>query len=213
MQHLAEASIPGGMNAKVLQPTVSSQPSRRPSAEQHARAVWFRAASRPSRQREVLASLYAAHRTAVLAFARRLGATDVDVEDVCADVFVVALKRLDSFQGQSTPRTWLLGITRRVMSDRRRSAPHRREVLVDACPDERADFDTEAQVMDSERRAMLRRAVDALSPAQRAVVTGYHLDEAPMASVAKRQKVPLQTAYARLYAGHAQLRTQLAVAA
>jgi RNA polymerase sigma-70 factor (ECF subfamily) len=202
------------MNAKVLQPTASrsSQPARAPSAEQHARAVWFRAATRPARQRDLLASLYAAHRTAVLAFARRLGATDVDAEDVCADVFVVALKRLDSFQGQSTPRTWLLGITRRVMSDRRRSASHRREVLVDACPDERADSDTEAQAMEAEGRAVLRLAVAALSPTQRAVVTGYHLDEAPMAAVAKRQRVPLQTAYARLYAGHAQLRAQLAVA-
>ena len=200
------------MNAKALQPTPSILPVARPSAEQHARAVWFRAAARPARQRDVVAGLYAAHRGAVLAFARRLGATDVEAEDVCADVFEVALKRLGSFQGQSTPRTWLLGITRRVMSDRRRSATHRREVLVDACPDERAGDDTEAQAMEAERRAVLRGALDALSPVQRVVVTRYHLDETPMAAVAKAQRVPLQTAYARLYAGHAALRAQLAFA-
>jgi len=200
------------MNAKVLQPTTSSSiPAPRPTAEQHARSVWFRcAATNASLQRDVLASLYAAHRNAVLAFARRLGATDNDVEDVCADVFLVALKRLASFQGQSTPRTWLLGITRRVLSDRRRGAPHRREVLVDACPEERSGHDTEAEVLELERRAMLRAAVHALPSPQRAVVTGYHLDEAPMADVARRAKVPLQTAYARLYAAHGQLRTRLA---
>jgi RNA polymerase sigma-70 factor (ECF subfamily) len=200
------------MNANaLLQPTTSPARTTRPSAEQHARTVWFRsAATDAARQRELLSSLYCTHRTAVTTFARRLGATGIDAEDVCADVFVIALKRLATFRGQSTPRTWLLGITRCVMSDRRRSAPQRREVLVDASPDGIADCDAEAELMTSERVAGVRAAVAALPAAQRNVVTRYHLDEAPMAQVARQAKVPLQTAYARLYAARSQLQRQLA---
>lgn len=267
MQQLAAASISGGMNARVLEPSSSlparvGRPSAAPqritpspagqcfvlspagqrstpasagqrfalssaqqrstraspgqrtapsSAEQRARAVWFRAASDPARRQELLATLYAAHRSAVLAFARRLGATrDADAEDICADVFVVALKRVSTFRGQSTPRTWLLGITLRLVADRRKSATSRREVLLGSQPDRGSVEDTESLVLEAERQAQLRRAVGELPAHQRAAVTGYHLDEAPMAAVARAAHVPLQTAYARLYAGQAQLRARLA---
>lgn len=59
----------------------------------------------------------------------RLGVEQADLEDAVHDVFLVAHRRRDAFTGESSMRTWLLGICRRVAADhRRRHRRHRRRV-------------------------------------------------------------------------------------
>jgi RNA polymerase sigma-70 factor (ECF subfamily) len=61
--------------------------------------------------------LYSAHAGAVLGFARRrLGAGEAD--DLVADVFLVAWRRLDDVPDDPLP--WLLGVAHRVLANRRR---------------------------------------------------------------------------------------------
>lgn len=61
--------------------------------------------------------LYRGHAGAVRAYAlRRSGPATAD--DVVADVFLVAWRRLDDVPEQ--PRSWLLGVARRVLANRRR---------------------------------------------------------------------------------------------
>ena len=50
-----------------------------------------------------------------------LGVPVATREDAAQDVFVVVHRRLGDFEGRSTPRTWILGIARRVASHHRRS--------------------------------------------------------------------------------------------
>ena len=50
-----------------------------------------------------------------------LGVPMATREDAAQDVFVVVHRRLADFEGRSTPRTWILGIARRVASHHRRS--------------------------------------------------------------------------------------------
>ena len=62
-------------------------------------------------------SLYVAHAGAVRTFAmRRAGAAEAD--DVVAEVFISAWRRLDDVP--ANPMPWLLGIARGVLSNRRR---------------------------------------------------------------------------------------------
>lgn len=170
---------------------------------------WFDLAARPEQRRHLVTRLYVEHRAAVCAFAQHLGATPADAEDVCSIVFEVAFRRLDTFRNECTPRTWLFGITRRVLSDKRRSASARREQLVESSPEHESTDTPESNLVAAEERAYVAACVKALPAPQRQVVTDFALSENSMKETARRARVPLQTAYARLYAGQRQLATTL----
>ncbi len=63
--------------------------------------------------------LYQGHAGAVLTFARRRTSAN-EAEDVVAEVFLAAWRRLEEVPGDPLP--WLLGIARGVLSNRRRGA-------------------------------------------------------------------------------------------
>lgn len=65
-------------------------------------------------------SMYREHYGFVWGAARRLGVQDHQREDVVQETFIVAYRRLDTFDGRS-PRAWLYSITRRIASNHRRS--------------------------------------------------------------------------------------------
>jgi RNA polymerase sigma-70 factor (ECF subfamily) len=177
-----------------------------PSARQVAHRRWF--SSNPT----LLAQLYTAHRARVTQLLIRSGVAPYEAEDVCNDVFIVALRRLHTFEGSSSASTWLCGIARKVASDHRRCARVRREVACDELP-EVPTFDGPHQhAEDAELRATVREAVATLKSGPREVVREFMLNERPMEEVAKAQRVPLQTAYARLYAGQRALSKHLAEA-
>jgi RNA polymerase sigma-70 factor, ECF subfamily len=68
-------------------------------------------------ERSRFEGLYAAHAGPVLGFARRrLGGGEA--EDLVADVFLVAWRRLDEVPDDPLP--WLLGVARRVLANRQR---------------------------------------------------------------------------------------------
>ena len=66
------------------------------------------------------------HANAVARFVASLGARE-DVEEVVQDTFVRAFASIDGFRGDSSLRTWLFTIARRLLLDRRRSARRRGE--------------------------------------------------------------------------------------
>jgi len=174
---------------------------------------WFPTAARPEQRRHLVGRLFVDHQAAVISFAQRLGAQRADAEDVCSVVFEVAFRRLDTFRNECTPRTWLFAIARRVLSDRRRSATARREELVDSSPECESTDTPESRLVAVEQRAQVVACVEALPAAQRQVVVDFSLSERSMSETANRARVPLQTAYARLYAGHRQLATALRASA
>lgn len=153
--------------------------------------------------------LFTLYRQPVLASLVRWGVPAADAADLCTDVFLVAMHRLPSFEGNSSVSTWLLGIAKNLASDHRRSSRTRREVLVDEVPERRELNTAEEQLHRARRAAAVHRAVEQLKPGQRAVVKGYVLEEQPMNVVALRGRVPAQTAYARLYAAQRSLRSSL----
>jgi RNA polymerase sigma-70 factor, ECF subfamily len=155
-----------------------------------------------------IGQLFSLHQVAVRSMLMRNGVLPADADDLCGEVFVIAMKKVGGFDGRSSVSTWLLGIARNLASEHRRHARTRHEVLVDAVP-ESGHEDEQLEVELAQERQAVRRAVDALKPTQRAVVMGYLLDEKPMNVVAQQQQVPAQTAYARLYAAQTVLRTSL----
>src|SRR6476660_6318006 len=64
------------------------------------------------------------HAEAIARFAASVGARE-DVEDLVQETFVRAFSSLDSFRGESSLRTWLFTIARRLLLDQRRSERRR----------------------------------------------------------------------------------------
>ena len=64
------------------------------------------------------------HADAIARFAASVGARE-DVEDLVQETFVRAFGSFDSFRGESSLRTWLFTIARRLLLDRRRSERRR----------------------------------------------------------------------------------------
>jgi RNA polymerase sigma-70 factor, ECF subfamily len=110
------------------------------------------------------------HSQALARFAASAGERD-GIEELVQDTFVRAFASLDSFRGESSLRTWLFTIERRLMLDRRRAERRSRETV----PVQEADQVSEYGALDSliadETQDRVRRSLDELSPTQREVFT------------------------------------------
>src|SRR5689334_2841683 len=110
------------------------------------------------------------HSQALARFAASAGERD-GIEELVQDTFVRAFASLDSFRGESSLRTWLFTIERRLMLDRRRAERWSRETV----PVEESDNVSEYGALDSliaeETQESVRRSLAALSPTQREVFT------------------------------------------
>ena len=110
------------------------------------------------------------HAPALARYAARLGVTD-DLDDVVQDTFIRAFAALDGFRSDSSLRTWLFTIERRLVIDRRRSAARRgRDVDVE---DEHAasGYDALDALVADEMSQRMNAALARLSRMQREVFT------------------------------------------
>jgi RNA polymerase sigma-70 factor (ECF subfamily) len=94
-----------------------------------------------------------------------------DVGEVVQDTFVKAFKAIESFRGESSLRTWLFTIARRLVLDRRRAGARRRAHEVDVEADAAVGPTALDAVVADETQARLRGAVARLTPTQREVFT------------------------------------------
>ena len=114
------------------------------------------------------------HADAIARFVTSVGARQ-DVEDLVQETFVRAFGSLDSFRGESSLRTWLFTIARRLLLDRRRSERRRgggSRMAVDVKDtDAMTEYDALDAVVADETERRMREAVARLTPTQREVFT------------------------------------------
>jgi len=147
-----------------------------------------------------LAELYEAQFDFVWRSARRLGVASLHVDDVVQEVFLVVHRRLAEFEGRSSIKTWLFGITRRVVHDHRRSARRKpAEPLGSLEPiDEGGGADTQLAQRQSART--LHALLDELDDDKREVFVLAELEQMSGPEIAEVLSVNLNTVYARLRA-------------
>ena len=127
---------------------------------------------------ERFGQVFHAHFRAVTAYALRR-TTPAEAEDVVAETFLVAWRRLDELP--EDPQAWLLGVARRVLANQRRAAGRRR-ALVDRIGGETVRADSAgstpsvlqalARLSEPDREALLLIAWEGLSTAEGATAFG-----------------------------------------
>ncbi|MEO8560691.1 MAG: RNA polymerase sigma factor [bacterium] len=110
------------------------------------------------------------HAAALARFASSVGAKS-DVDEVVQDTFVRAFASIDSFRGESSLRTWLFTIARRLLLDRRRSERRRGEQVEVQDSDVSTEYDALDAVVADETQQRLMKAMAKLTPTQREVFT------------------------------------------
>jgi len=150
--------------------------------------------------------IFAEHARYVWRCLRYFGLREPDLDDGLQEVFLVVHRRLPTFQGRSSLRTWLYGISWRVAVAHLRRVRHVRETSMAELPEPRHDGAT----TDLDIRRDLLRALDTLDDDQRAVFVLYEIEQLGMKEVAEIVGCPLTTGYSRLQAAREKLAAQLA---
>ena len=113
-------------------------------------------------------ALVSRHADALARFAVSTGERS-EIEELVQDTFVRAFSSIDSFRGESSLRTWLFTIERRLILDRRRSERRQKTTVPVEPSDAVTEFDALDSMLAEEAESRVRKAVNSLSPTQREV--------------------------------------------
>src|SRR5262245_39148823 len=147
-------------------------------------------------------------------------------EDLVQDTFLAALKARERFAGQSSDRTWLVGILRHKICDHLRRTCRERAVRADVSPaavedeawedavvwlhDVAAECQRPSRRMElNEFRANLELALGRLPPRVAQVFQLYEIEERPNPEVCQRLNISESNLWVMLHRARKQLRIQL----
>jgi RNA polymerase sigma-70 factor, ECF subfamily len=155
------------------------------------------------------AALYEAQFHFVWRCLRGLGVTAPQLEDAAQDVFVVVHKRLGTFQNESSVRTWIFGIVRRIAYRYRRSAKRKGGVASLEQEPETAEPGPLERAQDVQAAIFVDRFSSQLDRRKREVFVLGVLEGLSVPEIAEALGVPLNTAYTRLRRARAEFRNAL----
>jgi RNA polymerase sigma-70 factor (ECF subfamily) len=129
----------------------------------------------------------------------RLGGPRADVDDLVHDVFLIALRKRDSFEGRAAPTTWLYSVAVKVVAGARRRARIRQLFgLEDAY--EPTERETPASVFEHrEASRIVYRLLDRIGEKKRTVFILFELEGLSGEEIAEAVGCPLKTVWTRLF--------------
>ncbi len=131
---------------------------------------------------EAFATLFSRFRQRVGHQAHALLQSEADAEDIVQEVFATLYTKSDTFRGQSAVSTWLYRVTVNAALSQHRYRQRRQTLSLEELKEDVQPVDIEwgagsdgredleQQVIATERVKLLRRAIDELSPIDRAVI-------------------------------------------
>lgn len=144
-----------------------------------------------------LAAFFRAHHGFVWRIARRLGAPAPAIDDIVQDVFLAVGRDPERFEGRSSIKTWLFGITANIVKMHHRGEARRRHREAAAAGLAVAEPACDA----AERHAavdLLDRLIGKLDAEKRAVFVLIELEDADPKEVARAFGVSVNTVHSRL---------------
>jgi RNA polymerase sigma-70 factor, ECF subfamily len=142
-------------------------------------------------------------------------ATEADAEDVVQETFIGALRRIPSFEGRSSVKTWLTRILLNRVAKLYRSKRVRRAASIDAMLAEggqpaRTDMSLSVGSASSaiDSRVDVRAMLTALTPEHREVLVLRELEGLSYEEIAQVLKVPRGTVESRLHRARRQFKAK-----
>lgn len=142
---------------------------------------------------------------------RQLGVPQHAAEDVTHDVFMVVARRLEEFEGRGTLRSWLYGVTRRVVmhyhrgrtraARRLRVVPHHPTSNQAASEPRSDDRDPESAVQARQMRTVVWSLLEAIPAAKREPFVMSDLEGMTAPEIAEALELKINTVYSRIRAG------------
>lgn len=142
--------------------------------------------------------IYDGHFDFVYRCARRMGVHERSLDDAVQDVFLVVHRRLKDFEGRSSVKTWIYGITRRVAKDYRRRSERKERGMV---PAEGLESPSKGPLESAQRNeavAILRTILDSFDDSKREVFVLAEMEQMTAPEIASALSVNLNTIYSRL---------------
>lgn len=132
---------------------------------------------------------------------RRLGVPDAELDDALQDTFVVVHRRLGSFEGKSSLKTWIFGIALRVARTHRRTRARKPTSPLDD-HDEPASHAADPSACAEDREAVraLHAILDELDDEKREAFVLAELEELTAPEIADALSLNVNTVYARIRA-------------
>ena len=153
--------------------------------------------------------LYRQHAPTVARWAARLGGPAVEVQDVVQDVFLVARRRLQRFDGSANITTWLFRATERIVLAARRKA-RRRDWLSrtpsDLAPAGPRSRPTPLEAVERDELAgIVYRLLDRLPERQRQVLILFEMEGLSTAEIAALTGSLIPTVRVQLHRARARM--------
>lgn len=154
-------------------------------------------------QKEILRELMTAYGDDVWNYAFSISRRADLADDITQDVFLKVYRRLTSFRGDSSVKTWLLTITRNTALDYKRSAFWRKVTLVDMISPHGSHRSAEHEAMEKLSLNAIWSKVLKLSPKYREVLILFAHHQLSMKEIADMLGISVGTVKSRLH--HARL--------
>jgi RNA polymerase sigma-70 factor (ECF subfamily) len=154
------------------------------------------------------------HQARVHRYCLMLTRNRAQAEDLLQETFVDAMRGYEAFRGEAAVVTWLLAIARRRcqrMNRLRAGAPSQTEDLMSLglAAGWGSPESLESSLDAAASRAQMQRAIDALSPAEREVITLRDLEELSTREVAEVLDVSESAVRVRLHRARLKLVAQI----
>jgi RNA polymerase sigma-70 factor (ECF subfamily) len=170
-------------------------------------------------QRQALDELFRRYRQPAYRVAYRLLSNEADALDAVQEGFVKALTHLDSFQGRSSFKTWLLRVVSNAALDLGRQRGRRETLSLDVFGENAGSDGVASQLLTADEtgrgleradlRGALNDALATLSEAQRQTFVLYADAGLSYREVAEATRTSIGTVMSRLYYARQKLRAYL----
>ena len=152
-----------------------------------------------SEDQRALRNLIARHQLRVFRFIARIVRDEAVAEELTNEVFLEAWRNAKTFEGRSSPSTWLLSIAhnRAVSALRKRREQSWDEDKANEIAD--TDDDPEVVAQKADKSAVMRRCLDGLSAEHREIIDLVYYHEQSIAEASTVLGIPEATVKTRMF--------------